>query len=150
MVAEIAETIIKTFKSGNRIFVCGNGGSAAMSNHFAAELVNKFLFDRKPLSAISLSADNAVLTSISNDYDFKQVFARQLEAHGTQGDLLITMTTSGTSPNILAVREKARGMGINVVNFPTNKETKKTTAETQEEHLHLIHEISRIVEEAFK
>ncbi len=120
-----------------------------MSNHFAAELVNKFFHDRKPLSAISLSADNAVITSISNDYDFKHIFARQLEAHAVKGDLLVTMSTSGNSPNIKAVQTKAKELGVKVIALPTNDHLHLTTPETQEEHLRIIHSVSEIVERAF-
>ena len=151
---EISKTIVETFKNGNKVLICGNGGSATMASHFAGELVGRFEKERAPLPAISLTDNVAVITAVANDYSFEDVFSRQLEALGRKGDLLITLSTSGTSKNIQKVQEKARKMGIEVISFPSRSEYKltawqdKSTAQLQEEHLMLIHKICREVEEA--
>ena len=95
--------------------ICGNGGSAADSQHFAAEFVNAFSKDlqRKSLSAIALTTDTSVLTSVSNDFDFINIFARQVEAHSRPGDVLIVLTTSGSSKNCIKAVEQAKNYGIN-------------------------------------
>ena len=145
----IANKIIECINNGNKVLVCGNGGSATQSQHFAGELVNKFLKNRMPLPMISLSADIAVITSIANDYGFEYIFSKQLQAIGNEGDLLITLSTSGKSKNIEAVLYAAELNGIDVISFPTNKQLNKTTPKTQEIHLRMIHDISKIVEDYF-
>ena len=98
--------------NGNKILVFGNGGSATQSSHFAAELVNKFYFARKPIPAISLSVDIANLTSIANDSDYKYIFSRQVEALGKKGDVAVGLTTSGRSPNVLEALSQAKRLGL--------------------------------------
>ena len=117
-----------------------------MASHFAGELVGKFKKERLPLPAIALN-DLAIITAIANDYGYFQVFRRQVEAHGKKGDILITLSTSGNSANILWAENKAKELGMVVVTFPTNRETGKDTAGTQEEHLKLIHQVCSIIEE---
>lgn len=146
MEQEIAQKIIAAFKRGNKVLICGCGGSAAESQHFASELMGKFEFDRQALPAISLTTDTSALTAIGNDFGFENVFSRQIEALGKPGDVLFTLSTSGTSPAILKAQETALNQGMEVIPFPTNFQLKKTTAETQEEHLHMIHSICRQVE----
>lgn len=97
---------------GGRLLVCGNGGSAAEAQHLAAELVGKLRDDRVPLSAVALTADSSAVTAIGNDYGFEQVFARQVRAHGRPGDVLIVLSTSGRSPNLLAAVRAARETGL--------------------------------------
>jgi D-sedoheptulose 7-phosphate isomerase len=97
---------------GGRLLVAGNGGSAAEAQHLAAELVGKMNFERRPLSAIALTAETSSLTAIANDYGFDAVFARQVRAHGRPGDLLLTLSTSGRSPNLLAAVEAATAAGL--------------------------------------
>ncbi len=104
-----------TFASGGRVFACGNGGSAADAQHFASELTGRFERDRRPYPAISLTTDSSALTAVSNDYGFEHVFARQLEALARPGDVLIAMSTSGNSPNILRTLERARQLGLKTV-----------------------------------
>lgn len=149
MNTQIAQTIIEAFKRGNFCFVIGNGGSASQANHFAGEMVNRFFHDRQALPMLSLCADNAVLTSIANDYSFNDVFSRQIEAFGRDGDVLITLSTSGKSKNISKAIKKAHELGITVISFPTNAELQLTTPLAQQEHLNMIHEISEIVEKAY-
>ena len=93
--------IVRAFKNGNKVLICGNGGSAADSQHFAAEFVNAFSrdLDRKALPAMALSTDTSILTSIANDFEFENIFARQVAAYGKPGDVLVVLTTSGSSKN---------------------------------------------------
>jgi D-sedoheptulose 7-phosphate isomerase len=101
--------------SGGRVLACGNGGSAADAQHFAAELLNRFECERPPLAAIALTTDSSTLTSIANDYDYRQVFSKQVQALGRGGDVLLAISTSGNSPNVLAAMEAARAAGMRVV-----------------------------------
>lgn len=98
--------------SGRKLMFAGNGGSAAEAQHFSAELVGRFLKERRPLPAIALHADTSALTAIGNDYGYEQVFARQIEALAQPGDVLICMSTSGTSKNIVAAMQTARAKGV--------------------------------------
>jgi D-sedoheptulose 7-phosphate isomerase len=101
-----------TLGRGGRLLVVGNGGSAAQAQHLAAELVGKLRDDRTPLSAIALTADSSAVTAIGNDYGFENVFARQVQAHGRADDILIALSTSGRSPNVLAAVHAAREAGL--------------------------------------
>jgi D-sedoheptulose 7-phosphate isomerase len=101
-----------TLGQGGRLLVAGNGGSAAEAQHLAAELVGRLRDERAPLSAIALTADSSALTAISNDYGYDEVFARQVRGHGRHGDILIAMSTSGRSPNLLTAAEAARSVGM--------------------------------------
>jgi D-sedoheptulose 7-phosphate isomerase len=155
-----ASALVKAFKSGNKVLICGNGGSAADSQHFAAEFVNAFSKDlqRKSLSAIALTTDTSVLTSISNDFDFVNIFARQVEAHSRPGDVLIVLTTSGSSKNCIKAVEQARNNGIKSIAFTrTGGEISElsdvciqvpsnNTQHIQECHMLAYHVITEIVE----
>jgi D-sedoheptulose 7-phosphate isomerase len=112
-----AELISKAIFSGKKILICGNGGSAADSQHFAAELVSSFSKNvyRKAFSAIALTTDSSILTAFSNDFSFDKVFARQVEAHGNLNDVLIVITTSGNSKNCLLAAEQAKIMGLKTI-----------------------------------
>jgi len=114
-VQQAAEMIAETFKSGGKLLVFGNGGSAADAQHLAGELVNRFLQQRKALPAIALTTDGGVLTCIANDTGFENVFARQIEALASKGDICLAITTSGTSPNVLVACEKAREQKTKVI-----------------------------------
>jgi D-sedoheptulose 7-phosphate isomerase len=116
---EIAEKCIATFKSSGKIMFCGNGGSAADSQHMATELVVRLSskLDRQALPAIALTTDTSILTASGNDYGFDSIFARQVEALGSSGDLLVAISTSGNSANVLKAVEAARAKGISVVGF---------------------------------
>jgi len=104
-----------TLAAGGRVLACGNGGSAADAQHLAAELLNRFECERPPLAAIALTTDSSTLTSIANDYDYRQVFSKQVRALGRGGDVLLAISTSGNSPNVLAAIEAARAAGMRVV-----------------------------------
>ncbi|UCG38378.1 MAG: D-sedoheptulose 7-phosphate isomerase [bacterium] len=108
----LAEAFVKSVRSGGKILVLGNGGSAADAQHFAAEMVNRFLMERRPLPAIALTTDTSILTSISNDYSFDLVFSRQVEALGREGDVLLAISTSGSSPNVLKAIERANALSM--------------------------------------
>ncbi len=109
------ELIRATLAAGGKVLLCGNGGSAADAQHIAAELVGRFVVERRGLPGIALTTDTSALTAIGNDYGYDQVFRRQVEALGRPGDVLIAITTSGTSKNVVAAAETARAMGLKVI-----------------------------------
>jgi D-sedoheptulose 7-phosphate isomerase len=115
VVAEVAEALIKCLVEGHKLLVCGNGGSAADAQHFAAEMLNRFEAERPGLPAIALTTDSSTLTSIANDYQFSDVFARQIRALGQSGDVLLCITTSGGSANIVSAIEAAHDRDMPVV-----------------------------------
>lgn len=102
-------------RAGGRILACGNGGSAADAQHFAAELLNRFEVERPPLAALALTTDSSTLTSIANDYDYREVFSKQVRALGRAGDVLLAISTSGNSPNVLEAVRVAHAAGLRVV-----------------------------------
>ncbi len=116
-VLEVVKRSVEALKRGNKILFAGNGGSAADAQHWAAELVSRFHYDRPGLPGIALTTDTSALTAIGNDYGFERVFARQIEALGRQGDVLYAISTSGNSKNILRAIEAAQTAGIEVVGF---------------------------------
>lgn len=116
-VARAAETCIVTLRAGYKVMLCGNGGSAADAQHWAGELVSRFHYDRPGLPAVALTTDTSILTAIGNDYGYDRLFARQVEALGTPGDVLIAISTSGNSPNVVAALEAARAKGIATLGF---------------------------------
>jgi D-sedoheptulose 7-phosphate isomerase len=109
---DAAEMIAAALRAGRKVLLCGNGGSAADAMHLAAEFVGRFRFDREALAAIALSDSQSVLTCVGNDYGFDRVFARGVEAFGREGDVLVAISTSGTSRNVLAAVEAARERGV--------------------------------------
>ncbi len=117
---EVVKLISQTFEAGNKVFFFGNGGSAADAQHFAAEFVNRYIMDRPPLPAIALTTDTSVLTSISNDFAFNEIFSRQIKALGKEGDVAVGITTSGTSLNVMKAFEVAREMGMKTVALTGN------------------------------
>jgi len=114
-IAAAAERMVHCLKLDGKIMACGNGGSAADSQHFAAELLNRFEMERPGLAAIALTTDTSTLTSIANDYDFEQVFSKQIRALGQKNDLLLAISTSGNSKNVIAAVHAAHESGIDVV-----------------------------------
>ena len=156
-----AEMLIDSIKSGGCIYICGNGGSAADAQHIAAELVGRFIRERKGLPAVALTTDTSNLTSIANDYGFEHVFRRQVEALVKQGDVLWAFSTSGTSKNVLAAAELAKEKGAAVLAFtgransPLGKLSdacicvEGPTATVQEIHQVAYHILCDLVEEAF-
>lgn len=158
-VGKISQKLIHILKNHHTLFFAGNGGSFCDALHLAAEFVNRFLIDRNPLPAIALGTNGSVLTSISNDYTFQDVFSRELAALGKKGDLFIALSTSGNSPNILNAIKEANKIGIEVIGF-TGKSggsmqslcdclrvPSDDTPRIQEAHIMIGHIICQIVEE---
>jgi D-sedoheptulose 7-phosphate isomerase len=159
LIEEIVNNIKEVLLKGNKVIFAGNGGSFADSIHLTAEFVSKFNFDRKPLSAIALGENNSIITSIGNDYSFEDIFSRELDALACEGDILIAISTSGNSKNIIKVIQKAQAKGNTVycltggkggvlakickcLKVPSN-----TTARIQEAHITIGHIICEIVED---
>lgn len=111
------QKITKSLQSGNKVLIAGNGGSAADAQHFAAELVGRFMKERKGFSAIALTTDTSILTSVANDYSYEHVFSRQVEALGKKGDVFIGFSTSGNSESILNAVTSARKVGMEAIGF---------------------------------
>jgi D-sedoheptulose 7-phosphate isomerase len=160
-IGRAAELLIDCIANGGCIYICGNGGSAADAQHIAAELVGRFLRERKGLPAVALTTDTSILTSVGNDYGFEKVFARQVEALLKSNDVLWAFSTSGTSKNVLAAAELAKEQGGKVLAFTGKKNSpleqladgciciEGPTATVQEIHQLAYHILCDLVEEAF-
>lgn len=160
-ILEIASRLASCFEQGGKVLICGNGGSAADAQHFAAEFVNHLRFDRPALPAIALTTDSSVLTSIANDRRYEDIFARQVDAIGAAGDVLIALSTSGASPNVLGALAAGRRKGMVTVGLtgqagiePMSADSdvllavpSRDTQRIQECHLFVYHVIAGIVEE---
>ena len=161
LLAQVAEVLIKAYQGGKKVLLFGNGGSAADAQHIAAELVGKYYLDRKPLPAEALTVNTSSLTAIGNDYAFEQMFARQVEALGNEGDVVVGISTSGNSPNVIeGVRAaKRKGMitvGLTGVDGGCLKDQvdyclcvpSKDTPRIQETHILIGHILCELVEQA--
>ncbi len=155
---KLAEEITESLRKGKKILIFGNGGSAADAQHFTGEMINKFRKERAPIPAIALTTDTSVITSIANDFSFDEIFKKQIEALGNEGDWVIAISTSGTSPNVIKGIDKAKEKGLRVV-FLTGegrKEIKKVdyllavpskdTPRIQEIHIFILHILCEIIE----
>ena len=120
-VESAAKACITCIQDNRRVLLAGNGGSAADAQHIAGEFVSRFAFDRPGLSAIALTTDTSILTAIGNDYGYEDLFARQVQAHGNEGDVFIGYSTSGQSPNILRAFEEARSRGLVCIGLTGNR-----------------------------
>jgi D-sedoheptulose 7-phosphate isomerase len=154
-IARAGELLAEALRAGGKVLACGNGGSAADAQHFAAELVNRFEMERAPLAAVALTTDSSTLTSIANDYAYEQVFAKQLRAIGRRGDVLLAISTSGNSANVVEAMRAAAELGMRVVALTGNGGGRmgallsaqdlhicvphKRTARIQEVHLLVLH-----------
>lgn len=159
-IVTVSEVVEKALRAGNKVMLAGNGGSAADSQHIAAEFVSRFEFDRPGLPSIALSTDTSMLTAIGNDYGYDYVFARQLEANGREGDVFIGISTSGNSKNVVAAVEAAKKRGIVTVALCGAGGKLKDlcdyalpvpsthTPRIQENHILIGHAICALVEEA--
>ena len=116
-IAAIVDTVTRAFRSGGKVLIAGNGGSAADAQHIAGEFLSRLNFDRNPLPAVALTTDTSVLTAIGNDYGYDRVFERQVRGLGRPGDVFIAISTSGRSPNIVSALQAAREMGLTTVGF---------------------------------
>ncbi len=114
-VHRVVDLIVSAFKSGYSLYTCGNGGSAADAQHIAAELVGRFAFDRPGLRAFALTTDTSFLTAWSNDYEYETIFSRQVESFGKAGDLLLGLSTSGNSKNVILAMESAKKVGMSTI-----------------------------------
>ncbi|MFA4970504.1 MAG: phosphoheptose isomerase [Sulfuritalea sp.] len=131
-----ARRMVHSLAAGGKVMACGNGGSAADSQHFAAELLNRFEKERPPLAAIALTTDTSTLTSIANDYRYEDVFAKQVQALGRSGDVLLAISTSGNSPNVIEAIHTAHARGVTVVAL-TGKKGGKIAALLGPDDIHL-------------
>ena len=154
-VARAGALLAESLKNGGKALACGNGGSAADAQHFAAELVNRFEAERPPLAGLALTTDSSTLTSIANDYAYQQVFAKQVRAIGRRGDVLLAISTSGNSANVVEALHVAHELGVRVIGLTGNGGGKmaplltaddvhicvphKSTARIQEVHLLVLH-----------
>lgn len=159
IIADAAQIILNAYKAGGKVLLIGNGGSAADAQHIAAELVGRFKLERAGLPAMALTTNTSVLTALANDYGYDTVFSRQLEALANDKDVLIAITTSGTSPNILKAVEMAHSKGVIVIGLTGESGHKlkdiadlvirvpsDDTARIQEAHITIGHIICRLVE----
>lgn len=145
----VANKIIEVIELGGTVFIGGNGGSACEASHFSGELVGKFRKERRALPCFDLTAHTSAITAIANDYGYDFVFSRQLEAFAKKGDMLITLSTSGKSLNVLQAIHTAKSIGMYHYPFPTNIECGTETYVTQNYHLELVHQICEMVEDHF-
>jgi phosphoheptose isomerase len=161
-IARAAELVRDAVLAGKKVLLCGNGGSAADAQHIAAELVGRYVLERRPLAAIALTTDTSALTAIANDYGYDHVFSRQFEALGAEGDVLIAITTSGTSKNVVAAARAARARGMKIVGLTGARGAafvaacdagvavpSTVTARIQECHITIGHLVCEVVDEAF-
>ena len=154
-----SEICVQTLKSGGKILLAGNGGSAADAQHIAGELVSRFAFDRPGLSAIALTTDTSIMTAIGNDYGFEMLFSRQIQALGKSGDVFVGYSTSGKSPNVMQAFIQAREIGMRTIGLTGNRECPMSqlcdcllqvpsgvTPKIQEGHLVLGHILCGLIE----
>jgi D-sedoheptulose 7-phosphate isomerase len=162
IVEGMADTIVAALRSGKRLYICGNGGSAADAQHVAGEFVGRFLMEREPLPCVALTTDSSILTCLGNDYSFDIVFERQVNALMAAGDILIAISTSGDSVNILKAAEAAKALGGKVLGFAGKDGGKlakvadmcviapaPVTARTQELHITALHILCELVENQY-
>jgi D-sedoheptulose 7-phosphate isomerase len=124
VIAQISQKIIEAYQAGNKVIIFGNGGSAADAQHIAGELVSKFYKNRRGLPALALHTNTSVLTAVANDFDYSEIFAKQIEAHAVSGDVAIGISTSGNSPNVIKALNKAKELGALTVGFGGQKGSK--------------------------
>jgi D-sedoheptulose 7-phosphate isomerase len=161
LLLQVCEVCVASYRKGGKLLIAGNGGSAADAQHFAGELVSRFEFDRPPLAAIALTTDTSILTAIGNDYGYRDVFSRQILAHGRHGDIFVAISTSGNSGNVLDAIAAARKIGLTIIGLSgqTGGEMKalcdycicapsRLTPRIQECHLVIEHTICGYIEEA--
>lgn len=159
-VSKAVDLIHSSLDAGGQLLIAGNGGSAADAQHIAAELTGRFLRERQPIRALALHANSSALTAVGNDYGYEHVFARELAAHGRPGDVLLALSTSGNSPNILRAIEAARQVGLTVIGLTGESGGRmrtvcdlclcvpsKSTPRIQEMHITIGHTICGLLEE---
>ncbi len=158
-IVRVVEAVTAALQAGNKVLLFGNGGSAADAQHLAAEFVNRFMIERPPLPALALSTDTSVLTSIGNDYDFSEIFSKQIRALGQEGDIAWGISTSGKSPNVLRALETAKKKGLVTIGL-TGRDggdiarvadhwlnvSSQNTARVQEVHITVGHVICEMID----
>lgn len=160
-IVQVASVIAAAFREGHKVLLFGNGGSSTDASHIAAEFVGRYHRERRPLPAIALGTDMAAITCIANDYDYAEIFARQVKAHGQKGDVVIAISTSGNSANVLKGLEAARELGLTTIGWTGGKGGKveglvdypfvvpsTVTARIQESHITLGHVLCELIEES--
>jgi D-sedoheptulose 7-phosphate isomerase len=161
MLTQVIDLIVAAFKNGNKLLLFGNGGSAADAQHIAAEFTNRYLLERPPLPALALTTDTSALTAIANDYDYDQVFAKQILALGKAGDVAVAISTSGNSANVLKALDVCRTIGISTIGLTGGSGGKmmgkvdhmlrvaegKNSPRIQETHILVGHVICEIVDQ---
>jgi D-sedoheptulose 7-phosphate isomerase len=161
MLMAVIDALVAMFKRGNKLLIFGNGGSAADAQHIAAEFTNRFMIERPPLAALALTTDSSALTSIANDYDYSQVFSKQLRALGKPGDMALAISTSGNSSNIVNALDACSDLSIQTigltgggggkiagkVDFLLRASAGKTSARIQETHILVGHVICELVDQ---
>ena len=162
-IVNAADTMLQAFKQNNKVLTCGNGGSAADAQHLSSELLNRFEREREGLAAIALTTDSSTLTSIANDYNYENIFSRQVQALGNANDVLVAITTSGNSANVLAAIQAAHEKNMTVIALTGNSGGQLTsilkdddievqvpsdsTARIQEVHLLVLHCICNLIDQ---
>ena len=160
LIENITNTILNAFNSDNKLLLCGNGGSAADAQHIAAELSGRFEIDRKPLNAEALHVNSSFVTAVANDYGYEEIYSRMIEAIGKNGDILLALSTSGNSKNIVRAIEKANSLGLITIGFSGNDGgamqnlckynliiPSDNTARIQEAHILVGHIICKLIEQ---
>jgi len=160
-IEEVSKLIANAFENGHRLYFCGNGGSAADAQHLAAEFTGRFYSDREPLPAEALHVNTSFLTAVANDYSYDEIYERAIKAHGRKGDILIGISTSGNSKNILLAQKEAKARGMYVISFTGDSGGKmkdvcdylfnvpsSDTPRIQESHILIGHIICQLVEES--
>jgi len=160
LIEDITNTILNAFKSDNKLLLCGNGGSAADAQHIAAELSGRFEIDRKPLNAEALHVNSSFVTAVANDYGYEEIYSRMVEAIGKNGDILLALSTSGNSKNVIRAIEKANSLGLITIGFSGNDGgamqnlckynliiPSDNTARIQEAHILVGHIICKLIEQ---
>lgn len=159
-IEEVADIIARAFENGHRLYLCGNGGSAADAQHLAAEFTGRFYTDREPLPAEALHVNTSFITAVANDYSYDEIYLRAVKAHGRKGDVLIGLSTSGNSKNVLLAQKEAKERGMLVISFTGETGGKMKdycdylfnvpstdTPRIQESHILIGHIICQLVEE---
>lgn len=163
VVAEWGQRLAEVFAAGGKLLACGNGGSAAEAQHLTGELLGRFRDERRPLPAVALSTDSSAVTAIANDYGFEELFARQVRAYGRPGDVLVGLSTSGTSPNVIAAAKAGLDLGVTVwamtgpapnplaaLSDSAIAVDAPTVATVQEIHLSLVHTLCIALDKALQ
>jgi D-sedoheptulose 7-phosphate isomerase len=163
VVADWGQRLAEVFAAGGKLLACGNGGSAAEAQHLTGELLGRFRDERRPLPAVAMSTDSSAVTAIANDYGFEELFARQVRAYGRPGDVLVGLSTSGTSPNVIAAAKAGLDLGVTVwamtgpapnplaaLSDSAIAVDARTVATVQEIHLSLVHALCIALDKALQ